>query len=244
MLGSDVMNYKVEIPEFEGPLDLLLHLIKQDDIDIFDISIDRITKQYLDYLNLMEELNLDIASEYLVMASELIEMKSNLLLPTQHSDEDDDYMEDPKEKLIQRLLEYEKYKQVTKTFHKLEEIRKEVYTRDTNELLDYNIEEEIDYGVNLDDLLAAFQNFINKQELDKPLNTKIEKKEYSINKRCFEIKELIKKNKKTTFKDLFTIPTREYVVVTFLAVLSLVKHHEISIKQDNNFNNIIIEEYK
>lgn len=233
------MNYEIKIPEFEGPLDLLLHLIKQDNISIFDISIDRITKQYLNYLNLMEEMNLDIASEYLVMASELIEMKSNSLLPSQNYD-DDEYEEDPKDKLIQRLLEYEKYKNITNTFQELENIRSQVYTRDSNEMLDFNSDSEIDFGVNLDDLIQAFQNFIDKKEWDKPLSTKIEKKEYSINKRCLEIKDRIKKDINVSFEDLFDFVTKDYVVITFLAVLALAKKQEINIIQDQNFKSIII----
>ena len=234
------MNYVVNIPEFEGPLDLLLHLIKQDDIDIFDISINRITKQYLDYLNLMEEMNLDIASEYLIMASELIEIKSNSLLPVNSDNEDDDYEENSKEKLIQRLLEYEKYKNMTSTFQELESIRKEVYTRTSDEILAYKTEEDIDYGVNIDDLINAFQKFLDRKELDKPLNTKIEKKEYSVGRRCQEIRNLIKSKKEVSFNDLFDVITKDYIVVTFLAILSMSKRQEIDIKQDNNFNNIII----
>ncbi len=234
------MNLEVNIPEFEGPLDLLLHLIKQDDIDIFDISIDRITKQYLNYLNMMERLNLDIASEYLVMASELIEMKSNSLLPSKNTLDDDNFEEDPREQLINRLLEYEKYKNVTGTFQELEGIRKSVYTRESDEILGYCVDEDIDYGVDLDDLINAFQNFLDKLELDKPLNTKIEKKEYSVGKRCREIKDRLKDNKIISFNDLFDIKSKEYVVVTFLAILAMAKRQEIDIIQDSNFNQIMI----
>ena len=107
------MEYKVMCNQFEGPMDLLLHLIKESNIDICDISIEEITKQYLDYINMMEELNLDIASEYLVMAAELLEIKSSYLLPKKELETSDEYEEDPKEELIRRLLEYERYKNVT-----------------------------------------------------------------------------------------------------------------------------------
>ena len=103
------MDYKVTIDNFDGPLDLLLHLIKSSDIDIYVISIEEISKQYLDYIQAMKELNLDVASEYLVMASELMVIKSMLLLP-QTKLEDEDYEEDPREQLIQRLIEYKQYK--------------------------------------------------------------------------------------------------------------------------------------
>lgn len=238
------MNYEIKIPQFEGPLDLLLHLIRQDDIDIFDISINRITEQYLNYLNIMQELNLDIASEYLVMASELIEMKSRNLLPSSINNDDDDYEDDSKERLIQRLLEYEQYKQITPTLHHMESLRKDVFTRDTMELLNYKDDEKIDYGVNIDDLINAFQAFINRQELDKPINTKIEHKEYSVKKRCAEIKTIIKEKKKILFTELFEHNNKNYIVVTFLAVLSMAKKQEIKIEQNQNFNEIIVKEYE
>ena len=98
------MDYKVEINNFEGPMDLLLHLIKKSEVDICDISILDITKQYMDYINLMESLNLNIASEYLVMAAELIEIKSSILLPKKHVEVEDDYEDDPRENLINRLI--------------------------------------------------------------------------------------------------------------------------------------------
>ena len=235
------MKYEVKINEFEGPLDLLLHLIKQDNISIYEISIDRITKQYLEYIEKMEELNLDIASEYLVMAAELIEIKSSSLLP-KSDNEDDEYEEDPKERLINRLLEYEKYKNMTSTFKELEEYRSEIHTREPSNLLEFRDEEEIDYGVNLNDLLEAMKNFLQDQELKKPLNTKITNKEYSIHKRSKEIRNILKKKKKVNFKDLFEVYNKEYIVITFLSILSMSRNQEILIEQENNFKNIIIKE--
>ena len=112
-------KYIVTIDNFDGPLDLLLHLIKEEDIDIYDIKIEDITKQYLNYIKRMKELNLEIASEYLVMASELIEMKSKMLLPKKKEQDEDNYEEDPREILIERLLAYKKYKEVTNNFKDL-----------------------------------------------------------------------------------------------------------------------------
>ena len=236
------MEYKIDLPEFEGPLDLLLHLIKKDNINIQDISIDKITKQYLEYINLMEELNLNIASEYLVMAAELLEMKSRSILPIKEEVEDE-FMEDPKEALINKLLEYEKYKNMTDTFKEMETSRQEVFTKETNDLNIYKDEDvKIDYGVSLTDLLEAFANFMEQQELTKPLNTKITNKEYHVGKRCIEIKNILKKKKKVTFNELFNEFNKEIVVVTFLAILSMTRKQEIIIEQENNFKNIIIKE--
>lgn len=235
------MTYEINIPEFEGPLDLLLHLIKKSNIDINEISIDEITKQYLNYINRFKKMNLNIASEYLVMAAELIEMKSSSLLPRQDNDEDS-YEEDPKEQLINRLLEYEKYKNLTSTFKDLENYRNQVYTKEPSTLLEYVDEEVANFGVDLNDLLNAFSKFLEQQKLDKPLNTKIANKEYSIAKRCFEIKKILKEKKKINFTDLFDYFTKEYVVVTFLSILSMSRKQEIEIEQENNFKDIIIKE--
>jgi len=235
------MNYEINIPEFEGPLDLLLHLIKQSNININEISIDDITKQYLEYINKMEEMNLNVASEYLVMAAELLQIKSASLLPKVENEDEEE--EDPKERLINRLLEYEQYKNITSTFKDLESLRKEVYTREPENLLEYQEnEKDIDYGINLNDLLEAFSKFIEQKELDKPLNTKVTNKEYSVAKRSFEIRKILKDKKKIDFKDLFEEFTKDYVVVTFLSILSMTRKQEIELEQEDNFKNIIIKE--
>lgn len=234
------MNYEVNIDGFDGPLDLLLHLIKKSNIDIVDININDITKQYLDYINKMEELNLDVASEYLVMAAELLEIKSNSLLPKPEVEAEEE--EDPRERLIRRLLEYEQYKKVTEEFKELELERQDVYTREPDSLNEFKSDEKIDYGVNLDDLIEAFKNFINEKENDKPLNTKITNKEYSITKRCSEIKNILKKKKKVNFTELFEVYNKEYIVITFLSILSMARTGDIVIEQESNFNNIVIKE--
>lgn len=233
------MAYSILLPSFDGPLDLLLHLIKQSNINICDIEIVEITKQYLDYIHKMEEMNLDIASEYLVMAAELIEMKSKVLLPIEEEETEE---ENPREQLIQRLLEYEQYKESTETFKKLEEMRKEVLTKEPSDLLEYKENNEVtDYGITLDNLLDAFSKFLENKENMKPLNTKITNKEYSVGKRCVEIRDIVRTKKEVQFQDLFEIITKEYVVVTFLAILSLSKKQEIEIAQSKNFDNIIIK---
>ncbi len=235
------MEYNFKINDFEGPLDLLLHLIKTEDIDIFDISIEKITKQYLEYINHIKSQNLDISSEYLVMSAELIELKSKLLLPNK-TEEIEEEIEEEKNNLINRLIEYEKYKNITDTFKELEQIRKEIYTRNSNEILEYtNNYDNIDYGIDLNDLIKAFENFLKNKELMKPLNTKITKKEYSVDIRCNEIRKKIKLQGKIKFEELFDIISKEYVVVTFLAVLSMAKKQEITINQEKNFDGIIIK---
>lgn len=235
------MKYEININEFQGPLDLLLHLIKQSNISINEISIDEITKQYLNYIQRMEQLNLDIASEYLVMAAELIEIKSSSLLPKTENNEDG-FEEDPKEKLINRLLEYEQYKKMTDTFKELEEYRQEIYTREPDNLLSYKDEENLDYGIDLNDLICALNNFLEQKQLEKPLNTKITNKEYSISIRSHEIRSILKKKKKVNFIDLFEVYNKQYIVITFLSILAMSRKQEIEIEQEQNFKNIIIKE--
>ena len=190
--------YEVNINNFTGPMDLLLHLIKKSNISIYDISIDDITKGYLDYINKMEQLNLDIASEYLVMAAELIQIKSSSLLPNI------DTKEDPKEELINRLIEFSEYKNITNTFRELEEYRKEVYTKEASNLLEFKDNfDTANYGVSLNDLVNAFNSLLENKELNKPLDTKITNKEYSVKIRSHEIKSLLKIKKQVNFTDLF-----------------------------------------
>lgn len=234
------MEYTITIDAFSGPLDLLLHLIKQANINIWDIEIDEITKQYMNFINQMEKLNLDIASEYLVMAAELIEIKSSSLLPREELPEDE-YEEDKRQNLINRLLEYEQYKNITNAFKALEDNRHEVYTKTPSELSIYK--EEVSYEekqLDIDVLIKAFNDFLNKKELDKPLNTKITGKEYSVDKRSSEIKYILKKRKKIEFFELFDKFDRDYIVVTFLSILDLAKKQELEIVQDKNFNKIIL----
>lgn len=234
------MEYKIKINEFEGPLDLLLHLIKESNIDIYDIKIEEITGQYLDYIRAMRDLNLSVASEYLVMASELIEMKSKMLLPKQKSEETDEYEEDPREVLIERLIAYKKYKEVTSEFKDLEQERKQVFTKEPENLSLYAKEEIQDNDLSVDDLINAFNELIKRKELDKPLSTKITKKELSVTERVNKIRDILKVKKKVNFEELFEVETKEEIIISFLSILEMAKKKEIIIAQDNNFNNIII----
>lgn len=235
------MEYKFLINDFEGPLDLLLHLIKKNNVDICDIKISDITKQYLDYLEEMENLDLNIASEYLALAAELIEMKSLVLLPKPEFS-DDEYEEDPRENLIKRLIEYKKIKESTPKLKELEEERKKLHTKVASNMKQYQDEnQKPDFNdIDLDCLLNAFSKFLERKEEEKPLNTKITKKEYSVSKRSREIKSLLRTKQKINFEELFEIQTKEYIVVTFLSILALAKKQELIIKQDNNFSNIVL----
>lgn len=235
------MEYKFVINDFEGPLDLLLHLIKISEVDIYDIPIVDITKQYVDFIKFQEKMNLTVASEYLVMAAELIEIKSKMLLPNKVQDEEDEYEEDPREKLINRLLEYKKYKDMIDTFKELESERRDIFTKEPMDLKEYKLDEyDNDGEVSLDDLMEALTKFLQRKEDEKPRETKITKREISVSDRTNDIRNILKKKKKVSFLDLFEIKTKEYVVVTFLSILEMAKFGEISILQDNNFGGITV----
>ncbi len=232
------MEYNFKLDEFEGPLDLLLHLIKKDNIDIFDINISEITNQYLNYINHLESLNLNVDSEYLVMASELTLLKSRELLPHDDLEEDE---EDPREELINRLIEYQKYKDVCSELKMYEEDRKNYFTKAPSLLNEFHENGPIiSDDLSLDDLIKAFMKFQEKKEFEKPLNTVVTRKEYSVHKRSGEILNRLKKFKQINFEDLFDIYRKDYVVVTFLSILDLAKKGNITIKQDSNLDSIVL----
>lgn len=231
------------INDFEGPLDLLLHLIRCSKMDIYDINVESITKQYLDFVNANKDLSMDDISEYLVMAAELIHLKSKLLLhQDEETEEDSEYELNSEEDLKNKLLEYEKVKELTTNFKELEEKRSEFFTKLPSDLSIYKTDETIIEGdLDLNDLMKAFELFLERQKLNKPLKTKITRKELSVTERTHQIRSILKQNKKCEFTSLFDVLTKPYVVVTFLSILEMSKNKEITINQDKNFGNIIIE---
>ena len=235
------MDFKIN--EFEGPLDLLLHLIKESKMNIMDIEIEKITEQYMAYLDLQEKMNLEIASEYLVMASELIELKSKMLLPNPKNEEGEE--EDPREELVNRLLEYQAYKEITKVLHDKENLRKEIYTKSPENIRNY-VEEDVSItsDVTLDDLIDAFKKYLERKKDTKPLQTKITVNEVTVSSRRHDIKNLLKTKKRVSFFELFPVVSKEYVIATFLAILEMAKSHELTITQNDTFDDIICEAIK
>ena len=230
------------IGDFEGPLDLLLHLVRQSKIEISELKLVDITEQYISFLKKMENMNLDIASEYLVVASELIEMKSRMLLPKPVKDEEESEEENPEEELKRRLLEYQKYKESVSSFRELEENRSSFYTKVPEKKEEYTKELlENTENVTAYDLLKALEKLLERKEYSKPINTKITKKELSVTDRVNKIRSILKVQKTVDFLSLFEEITREYVVVTFLGILQMAKDKEITLKQDKNFGTILLE---
>ena len=232
------MDY-ISIDNFDGPLDLLLHLVKESNIDILDIKIEEITDKYLDYINYKDNLNINISSSYLVMAAELIYLKSKSLLPKVDKEEDNEE-EITRESLINKLLDYKKYKEMTPTFRELEEKRREVYVK-SPEKTDNYVDNTITGEGNIDSLLDAFKKFLERKDMEKPLVTTVTSREYSVRDRKNSIKNVLVNKKKAYLDDLIDEYNKPYLVVTFLSVLEMAKEKEIVIKQDNNFDKILIE---
>ncbi|MFA6777782.1 MAG: segregation/condensation protein A [Bacilli bacterium] len=235
------MQLTLNINDFEGPLDLLLHLIKSKKMDIYNIDIALITKEYLDFINDNEGLSIDAYSEYLVMASELIHLKSKLLLNKEIEDDTYEYIDS--DQLTARLLEYQKIKNIAVDFKELEEKRNEIYTKVPSSIGQYKEKEIIiNSDITLNDLLGAFESFLNRQKLSGPTETKITKKELSVDERIITIKNKLKSFEgKVEFLSLFDDISKPYVIVTFLAILNMAKNKEIKITQKNNFSDIYIE---
>ena len=235
------MEYALNIDSFQGPLDLLLHLIKESKMDIFDLKIEDITNQYLEYINKMEEMNLNVASSYLVMSAELLELKSKMLLPRHKNDDEEE--EDPRDDLVNRLIEYQRYKDLTTEFKDLELERQMIFTKIPENIKEYVDDNQVINGgdVTLDDLVDAFNKFLERQKFNQPLNTKVTSKEITVEHRRKSIRKILVSKGKVNFMDLFDIINKEYVVVTFLAVLEMAKAKELTIKQENNFDDIICE---
>lgn len=238
------MNYTFYINDFEGPLDLLLHLVKQSKMNIYDINLFDLIKEYLDFINQMQELNIDIASEYLSMASELVHLKSKMLVNKKDDDEeaDDEFNIKSEEDLRNKLLEYENIKNITGEFKNLELKRTEIYTRLPENLKEYYEPSEVPKGLyDADILYKAFLEVEKKLKLLKPLDTTITKKEISVEQRTKEIKDILRLRGKVDFYSLFNINTKEYVVITFLTILTMSKNKELKIMQEDNFSPIVVE---
>lgn len=236
------MIYNFCINDFEGPLDLLLHLVRSSKMDIYDINISSITEQYLNIINSEENLSVDESSEYLVMAAELIHLKSRLLLNKKDEEESDEYELNTTEDLTNKLLEYERVKSITSTFKELEEKRSAFYTKLPSNLSEYKGDNGVILGdASIDDLVSAFELFLSRQKLNKPLNTSITKRELSVADRTREIRKTLQNVGRCEFTSLFEQMTKPYVVVTFLSILEMAKNNELIITQDKNFGNIMLE---
>jgi segregation and condensation protein A len=229
-------RYTVRLDMFEGPLDLLLHLIRKSEITITDIPIALITEQYLDYLKLMKELNLDVAGEYLLMASTLLHIKSKMLLPSS-SDEEEEEGEDPRAELVRRLLEYEKYKEAATELQRRPLLDRDVFIRAVPaEAEEPEQEEKMD--VNLFELLEAFRKVLERARPE--LIHEVMLEHITVEDKIQDILSLLlRENRSVAFYRLFPEDApRPVIVVTLLAILELVKMKLIRVFQMAPFETI------
>lgn len=232
------MAFKVTTHSFEGPLDLMLHLIKENKLDLFDLDMDILTEQYLTYLNAMEAYHLEIASEYLSELAGLIEYKSKKLLPREKVLIEEEFEEDQRDKLVARLLEYQRYKEVCQTFEDYYNQRQMSYTKppseETNQWITLVREEELQG--NPYDLVKAMNKIIRRSFLQRPQQTRMTIKELSLDERVVQIQDRLrfwsgKMNFETLCEDCTDL---HMVIVTFLSVLDLIKHGEINYAVDDD----------
>ena len=231
------MGFEVETVKFEGPLDLMLHLIREQKLDIFDLDMEVLTDQYISYIHKMESLQLEVESEYLVELATLIEYKSKKLLPKKADELEDDY-EDPKDRLVRRLLEYQKYKEVSKTLYDSYLDRQDQLSKPTSYdevIKNKDVETEKLEGDPYD-LLKAMNKVLRRLQLSKPLDMKFTQKELSPEDRIVQIKaRLIDLPEKFSFDTLIEDcdDLHEYIV-TFLAILDMAKDHYLVFTIDEN----------
>lgn len=242
------MSYEVKLEAFSGPLDLLLHLINRLEIDIYDIPMAELTKQYIDHIHAMQVLDLNDASEYLVMAATLLAIKSRMLLPIHEGEMEDAEFEvdgpDPREELVLRLIEYKKFKEAAQELQELETNRAQVFTRPPSDLSAYAPPEQLvlfDASVNVYDMLGAFQKMLRRKQLKRPLSTRVARQEISIKDQMLAVVDILKESGgRAVFSELFPYEDRSTLIVTFLSLLELMKRQVILVEQEHNFDDLTV----
>lgn len=240
------MSINIKLDVFEGPLDLLLHLIKKAEVDIYNIPIAEITEQYLAYLKAMEELDLEIASEFIVMAATLLEIKSKMLLPKAKTNEEEAVDQDPRTELVEKLVEYKKFKEFANFLREVTQDY-ELYFKEPDIIDDIRENKDVFLkNVNLENIMHAFKKVMDSYQ--KRYNKRgsipqnIDHDEYKIEDKMDEILRMLKNKKKMKFSEFFiSAKTKLEIVVIFLALLELTKLRHIRVFQENNFSDILIE---
>jgi segregation and condensation protein A len=232
--------YTIKLHDFEGPLDLLLFFIKRDELDVYDIPIARVTKEFLEYLHYMQQLDLEIAGEFLVMAAELMQIKVKLLLPPAPGEEEE---ADPRANLVQRLVEYKRYKEMSLEMKHLEEEQMKVYYRGYHNadehVLEKETSEDIIRDVTFFDLIASFKYAIDR--MPKKFIHEIEKINVTIEEQIAYIEEFFSRRSEATFYEMVKDFTeRIRVVVTFLALLEIIRARKLIIRQLKPFGELSI----
>lgn len=239
------MSYKVKIDIFEGPFDLLVYLIENAEMSIYDIKISEITDQYLFYIDNMKGMKIEVAGEFMVLAATLIEIKSKMLLPRYNADELSElFHQDPRTELVEKILEYKKFKAAALLLEKSEEIAMLICTKPQEDLSDFSIDPEVFVDIDLNQFINAFRLFLLKKKKVEEIHKKygeIKRDRISIEEKISHINKLLNKNNKITFEELIDdFEDKQEVIATFLALLELLRLKSILVKQNVNFGEIYI----
>lgn len=235
--------YRVQLNNFEGPLDLLLFFIKRDELNIYDIPISYITKEFLEYIHLMEELDLDVASEFILMASMLMSIKAKMMLPREDTDDDEIDETDPRYELMQRLLEYKRYKEMSEKMADMDEETRKKYMRGYPEADDVEQQAtgEALQDVTMFDLIAAFKKVLQDIER-KNIVHHVEKVSTTVEEQAEFVLNRLQEGGRQTFMEVCsTLKNKIYVVVTFLAVLEMIKEQQINLFLEEDPTNFYID---
>jgi segregation and condensation protein A len=233
-------DYKVQLDVFEGPLDLLLYLIKKDEVDIYNIPIERVTKQYMEYLSVMKLLDLNIAGEFIVMAATLMMIKSRMLLPVEERPEMDTEEDDPRWELVRQLVEYKKFKEAAAHLQQREYLQENVFARGLDPVLPAEPEPGIGLGdVGLFDLISAFNEALKKVRVEE--FGEIVDDRFTVVDKIEHVLGRLQDHGKVVFSTLFAnAASRNEIVCTFLAVLELIRLRQVVAQQDSDFGEIVI----
>lgn len=233
--------YKIKLQNFEGPLDLLLFFVRKDELNIYDIPIARITKSYMEYIQLMQDLNLDVAAEFILMAATLMRIKVRMMLPKDPLQEEEEEMLDPREELSRRLIEYRQFKEASKSLSELDEYWRTVYRRSyfNFDLLPQNPDETVGLrDVSFFDLLAAYKKALTR--MPKPIFHSVERLNVTVEEQAQFIMEFFQTRSCYLFSELCIEMGKVEIVVTFLALLDLIRQGAIAVKQASLFDDIWI----
>lgn len=240
------MSYKIKLDVFEGPFDLLVYLIENARMSVYDIQVSEITNQYLEYLERMQALDVNIATEFMVLAAALIELKSKMLLPRMKPEGDGLIEEDPRTELVQKILEYKRFKSAAELLEHQEEQTRRIFIKPKEDLAPYTKEADEYLNLDLGQFVKAFHLFLQKKKkLDeiKKNYTRIERQKISIESRIEYIKGIfhLKAKKRINFLELLTPESKRYdVVLTFVSMLEMIRQKSISVKQNINFGEIVL----
>ncbi|MBQ5954861.1 MAG: segregation/condensation protein A [Firmicutes bacterium] len=236
--------YKVKLQSFEGPFDLLVYLIESAEMSIYDIRISEITSQYLDYIRAMEEQNIEVAQEFMVLAASLIEIKSRMILPRVNEEGEPVIEEDPRKELVQRILEYKHFKEISEAFKIREERMSHVYSKPQEDISEYLNNPDEYLSLDIGSFAAAFRLFIQRKQRIEAVRkhyTRIERERSTMEHRIGSILKTVRKSLGSVFnfRDLVEDKKDKYdIIVTFSSLLEMAKERVVNVEQKHNYGNI------